>query len=107
VVTRHSTRPTSAIDAPRHDLHNVLIVYTCAVDGPRGTGISHFEIHLAADVGHDAPGLLTLTRDPALFWRAMVLEDCGRRVDVRWHASRRPNGAYCQLLDSLEERTDP
>jgi hypothetical protein len=95
------------LEPARSHAPGLLVLQTYAVDGPRGTGIAYYELHLAPDVAADAPRTIVLTRDPALYARALHAESTLRRVEARWHASRRPNGTYCQLLDALEERSDP
>lgn len=81
----------------------VLVVRTLAVGGPPGTGISHYEVHVAPDAELDAPTTILLTRNVDLWEQAVDLE--GRQVLVAcaWHRSRRPTGVFCQVLDCFKE----
>jgi hypothetical protein len=92
------------VSAPRTgSLGPVLVVRTLAVGGPPGLGISHYEIHVAPDTERDASITELLTRSVDLFEQAVDLESHQARVLCAWHISRRPNGAYCQVLDGFEE----
>jgi hypothetical protein len=82
---------------------DLLIVHTLVIAGPPGTGISHWEIHFAPDAA--APRLIILTRNEALYTRALAAEGSPARFDLTYHPSKRPDGSYCSLLDTLEERT--
>jgi hypothetical protein len=84
---------------------DLLIVQTYVVDGPVGTGISHYEIQFAPWDGDDAPRLKTLTRDFPHYRLALEAEGSSRRFDITWHPSQRPNGDRCRRLDALIERT--
>lgn len=85
---------------------DLLIVQTYAVDGPPGTGHSHYELHFAPDDRPDAPTLEILTRNQDLYRVAAEAEGQPRRFDVTWHPSKRADGSMCRLLDVLENRTD-
>ena len=79
----------------------LVVVQTLAVDGPPGTGISHWEIHLAPDA--EARPLVLLTRDEPIYRLALAAEGTDARFVVRYHASKRPDGSFCSRLDTLEE----
>jgi hypothetical protein len=81
----------------------VVVLRTLAVGGPPGTGISHYEIHVAPDTRADAPRYELLTRSVDLFEQAVDLENAQTVVSCAWHISKRPNGVYCQVLDAFEE----
>lgn len=89
---------------------DLLVVQTYAVDGPAGTGISHYEVHLAPDEEPDAKRLLLLVlrHDPDLYDQALALEgQPTRRCTVTYHRSLRPDGSHCFVLDTITERTTP
>jgi hypothetical protein len=84
-----------------------VIVETCAIGGPRGTGISHYRLELAVNVEPWAPRRSYLTRNLALFNDAVTLENARQRVALAWHQSRRPDGSYCRVVDSVTEAPEP
>lgn len=79
----------------------LLVIQTYAVDGPRGLGVHHFEIWLAPEP--DARPLVVLTRNTGSYQRALKIEGTPHRADITYHASRRPDGSFCFLLDTLRE----
>jgi hypothetical protein len=83
--------------------HGTFIVQTYAVDGPRGTGISHYEIHTAGDHSAEAVRTILLTRNMEIYDRAVWAEGADRRFTVAWHISKRPDGSLCNVIDRLEE----
>lgn len=84
-----------------HGGGGLLVVQTLAVEGPKGTGISHWEIHLAADA--DARPLVLLTRDEPTYKRALAAEGTNLRFQITYHPSQRPDGSWCSRIDALEE----
>jgi hypothetical protein len=82
---------------------NLLVVQTYLVDGPRGTGISHYELHFAPDDAPDAKRLVILTRESGYYMCAYGAEGTPRRFDITWHPSVRPNGMPCAVLDSMTD----
>jgi hypothetical protein len=81
----------------------VYVVASAAIGGPPGTGISHYEVHVAPDGGLKTTPTILLTRDPDLFEQAVDLESRQVLVACAWHRSRRPTGVYCQVIDCFKE----
>jgi hypothetical protein len=92
-------KSTGAAPPPPHVTRDVLVVQTYAVDGPRGLGISHYQLHLAVD--DHAPRMVILTRTVEHYMIARIAEDREQRVDATWHHSQRPNGEACRVLDAI------
>lgn len=100
-------RPALSEPPPRtRTQHQTLIVQTYAVDGPRGTGLAHYEVHVAGDASAEAVRTILLTKSRETYDRALTAEGSPRRFTVAWHTARRPNGQPCNVLDALEEEPD-
>ena len=106
-VTRLDSEIPAPPDPKLRTARDVRVLHTFAVDGPRGTGISHYEIHVGPDEGPDAPRLVILTRDDVIYRRALRLEGKWATVDLDFHISKRPDGSLCYVADRLDERIEP
>lgn len=62
----------------------------------------YYELHLASDQGEDASRVLLITRDDALYRRALAMEGSTERVRISAHFARLGNGRRVRVLDGLE-----
>ena len=84
---------------------DLSVEQTYVVDGPKGTGILHYEIIFVPDGRRSAPRLTVLTRNAALYQQALDAEgNASIRFEVTYHASQRPDGTPCRVVDGLEMR---
>ena len=80
-------------------MHNAQVRLTLAC----GRFVTHYEVHVAAR--EDAPFLVLVTRDVALYELALSLEGTDTRVTVRWHVEQtqtEKGKRRVQVLDGLE-----
>lgn len=99
----NDAHPVVDDDPALRTAHALLILQTYAVEAPRPElGIHHYQIELAPDA--DAPRLVLLIRRERadLYSRCLEVEGTERRVDAAFHPSKRLDGSFCRVLDSLE-----
>ena len=103
-VTTLSSEIPAPPDPRLRTARDVLVVHMRR-RRPKGTGISHYEIHTAPDPA-PGPRLVILTRDDVIYRRALRLEGRGH-IDLDFHISKRPDGSLCYVADRLDERIEP
>src|SRR5262245_3223604 len=98
---RHFDPLPLTADGRQRVVRQLLVLETLAVQGPPGTGISHWELWFAPDDEPDARVLVVLTRDEADYQKALDAEGTPQRFDLTFHLSQRPDGSICRRLDTL------
>lgn len=100
---RFTPEPRTTADRQPQTARSLLIIQTYTVQAIPGTPqADFFEIWCAPDDAPDVNVLKVLTRNADLYADAVKAEGTDARFHVTYHASKRPDGSMCRVLDSLE-----